>query len=236
MKAFFKRLLNLLHPNRCAFCKKALPYDVSLPICGKCMTDIPYIRGNTCLKCGVPIGEHALPICHNCRKNSHSFSGSYTPLLYQGSARNAIISMKFHNAAYNAKAFAFLICNRMIETNYPDLQFITFVPMSPESLKTRGYNQAYLVAKECGEILHLPVVETLERIDGTPRQSTLSYTKRRKNAKNSFFPKPMPLSGNALLIDDIYTTGATTDICSKHLLYLGCDKVYIACCSMTKKD
>ena len=87
----------------------------------------------------------------------------------------------------------------------------------------------------CGKILSLPVKDTLYRIDGTPKQSTLSLAERRKNAKRSFFAKDIKLSGTALFIDDIYTTGSTMSHCASLLLKMGCSKVYIATVALKSK-
>lgn len=132
-------------------------------------------------------------------------------------------------------SFAFLIANNIISEDFPHIDFITYIPMSPISYKERGYNQSELIAKKCGEILNLPVVSTLERLNNTLKQSSLSLKERHKNAKKSFISKNMTLSGTALLIDDVYTTGSTMGYCSSLLMKMGCDKVYIAAVALKTK-
>ena len=176
-----------------------------------------------------------MPVCHTCRKFNHPFSKSFTPLLYEGKVRKALINLKFHNKESYCRSFSYLICNNIIKKGFPDMDFITYIPLSPKGFKERGFNQSEIIANMCGDILNLPVIDTLYRIDGTPKQSTLSLTERRKNAKKSFFSKDIKLSGTALLIDDIYTTGSTLSHTSSLLLRMGCDKVYIASVALRSK-
>ena len=186
--------------------------------------------------CSSPREPGSMPICHTCRKFSHPFSGSFTPLIYKDNARRAVLSMKFHNKESYCHAFAFLIVNSILKENFPTFDFITYVPLSRESLKERGFNQAELVAKECSKLLNIPIIDTLLRIDGTPRQSSLSMNKRRSNAKRAFKGREMALSGTALLIDDIYTTGSTLSYTASLLLKMGCDKVYISAVAISVKE
>ena len=143
--------------------------------------------------------------------------------------------MKFYNKESFCRSYAYLIANSIASEGFPSIDFVTFIPLSPERLKERGYNQAELIARFCAEILNLPVIDSLYRINGTPKQSGLSLPERRKNAKKSFFCKDLTLKGNALLIDDIYTTGSTLNYASSLLLKMGCDKVYISAIAMTEK-
>ena len=177
-----------------------------------------------------------MPVCNICRKFKHPFSGSFTPLIYTGKVRKALLNLKFHNRESFCRSFAFLIANRIMEKGFPDIDFITYIPLSPSGFKERGFNQSELIARKCAEILNVPVIDTLYRIDGTPKQSSLSLIERRKNAKKSFFAKDMKLKGTALLIDDVYTTGSTLSHTSSLLLKMGCDKVYIASVALRSKN
>lgn len=236
MSGIFTTLFSIFHPHKCTFCRKAIDYNNHTFICASCMKSLPFIDGQRCLKCGTPVLSTAMPVCSTCRKYHHSFSGAFTPLLYKDKVRRAIIGMKFHDKESFCHSFSYLIANRIIEEGFPDFDFITYIPLSPESYKERGFNQSLLIAEECGKILNLPVIDTLTRVNGTPRQSTLSMTARRSNAKKAFKPKPVSLSGTALLIDDVYTTGSTMSYTSSLLLKMGCKKVYIACVAINPRN
>lgn len=233
---FLNRVLSFVFPHKCTFCHSSIDYANDTYICEKCMATLPFIKGVRCDKCNAPREEQSLPLCYRCRNFNLSFQKSFTPLLYTGIVRRALLNMKFYDKDYYCRSFAYLIVNNIIAEGFPTFDFITFVPLSDEGYKKRGYNQSELIAKKCGEILNIPVFSTLYRIDGTPKQSSLTFIQRRKNAKKSFFGKNLSLSGTALLIDDIYTTGSTAERCSSLLLRMGCDKVYIAAAALKPKD
>lgn len=230
------KLLSILLPKKCTFCREAISYKNNTFICQSCMKSLPFIEGAVCAKCSTPREIGSMPVCSTCRKFRHSFSGSFTPLLYQDTVRKSILNLKFHNRESFCRSFAFLIADKVIENGFPHIDFITYIPLSPRGLRERGFNQCELIATKCSEMLNLPVIDTLYRVDGTPKQSTLSFTERRKNPKKSFFPKDLQLSGTALLIDDVYTTGSTLSHTSSLLLKMGCDKVYIATAALRGKN
>ena len=226
--SFSEKLLSFLYPKKCAFCKTVMDHDSKIYICKPCLQKLPRVKEPYCKKCGKPVGEFSRPVCSNCTKHHHVFSGSFTPLVYTDFVRRAILSMKFYSASHISRALAFLIAECVISRveDYPD--FVTYVPLSEDRLQERGYDQAYLIARFLAEILELPIVSTLTHKSGHAKQSTLSPAERRENAKKSFAAKDLKLSGTGLLVDDVYTTGSTIDTCSRHLISMGCEKVYIA--------
>ncbi len=228
-----EKLLSVIYPHKCSFCGALLEYDNDKFICGRCLSSLPYLEKGGCAKCGQPLGEFALPVCASCRKFHHTFSHSFTPLAYTGSVRRAILGIKFHNAHYITRSLAFLIADRILSEDMPLFDFITYVPLSRERYAVRRFDQSRLIASFLSDIMHIPVIDALEHLDGGARQSSLPLNKRRENAKASFRAKSISLSGTALLVDDIYTTGATMDACTRLLLKMGCETVYIAAAAMT---
>ena len=97
--------------------------------------------------------------------------------------------------------------------NFKNIDFITFIPLSKNKLKIRGFNQAELLAKEISKITKIPLLSTLEKIVDTPSQTTKNYLERQENVKDSFIVKeeslPQIKDKNLLIIDDVCTTGAT---------------------------
>ncbi len=232
----FDKICAVLLPHKCTFCRRAIDYKNNIFICPDCMNSLPFIKGRKCLRCGIPIHENAMPVCKTCRMHKHIFTQAFIPLIYKDSVRRSIVSLKFYERKSACRAFAYLITNRIVEEGFPLFDFITYIPISKSRLKERGYNQAELIAKMCGEILHLPVISTLHRVDGTPRQSGLSATQRRINAKRSFKKLDKKLNGTALLIDDVYTTGSTLNYTSNLLLQMGCDEVYLGAVAISSKN
>ena len=102
------------------------------------------------------------------------------------------------------------------------------VPISKKRFKERGYNQSYLLAKELSDLLSIPVKKLLVKTKDTPRQSTLSKKERAETPKKAFdFSSAEALPHTVLLIDDIFTTGATVSACSSVLRKAGIPKVYV---------
>ena len=118
------------------------------------------------------------------------------------------------------------------------IQALIPVPIHRRKYITRGYNQAGLIAAELGEKLGIPVLEELLTRDTyTEPQKNLNYEKREHNLKGAFSANVRVLEKTevpeiALLVDDIYTTGATIQICTKVCMEIGIQKVYytsVAC-------
>ena len=101
------------------------------------------------------------------------------------------------------------------------------VPVHRKRYRERGYNQAELLAKELSWRLSIPVKMVLSRVEDTQAQKKLGYEARQKNAAGAFMARDCKGMGNLLLVDDIYTTGATAQACTEALLAAGAGKVWL---------
>jgi ComF family protein len=115
---------------------------------------------------------------------------------------------------------------------FPDpktLNFIVPVPLHPRRRRERGFNQSELLAAAIGGAFRLPVRKILKRQRSDPPQSTLGIKERQKNIRGAFSVTGLKsLDGtNTLLIDDIFTTGATASECARTLKEHGADAVYV---------
>lgn len=119
-----------------------------------------------------------------------------------------------------------------IELNLPEDIYITYVPMHKKKKKERGFNQAELIAKKVGEITSKKVLKLLEKTRDNQTQVGLSPKERLENVKGAFslltsdFNKSLA-PRNVLLIDDVYTTGATAKECIKVLKKGGVKNVWV---------
>ncbi len=139
----------------------------------------------------------------------------------------------------NKPQLAEFMANRMvyhIDARYKDsFDAITYVPQTRWKSIRRGYCPAELLAERLAERFHLPMIEPLRRI-GNRQQKYLSAAQRRKNAKKNFaLCKDVSLYGKILLIDDLFTTGATLDACSVLLKEAGAAEVCTATFCITAK-
>lgn len=219
-------VLNFFFPPKCPFCKGILTDKV--PVCNNCLVDLPYLPENSCSICSIPLEEYSHPVCAHCRNEKIYFEHSFVPLIYKGKARERAISLKSGHPYY-AKGFAYLLADKILSSQYyTEFDCVTFVPQSPKGKFERGYNQAELIAKSLAKLLKVPCVSMLKRTNDGKDQHTLSAAERKQNVRKCYFPKNKKGSGTVLLIDDIYTTGATTNYCSFLLRKMGFNRVYLA--------
>jgi len=145
---------------------------------------------------------------------------------YEGLIKNLIFKIKYQNM-FNAldelteKAF------KIREPYIPEDTIITFVPMFKKKEKQRGFNQAELIAKKVGQITGRKVLPLLEKIKDTRSQTNLNKKERIANLKDSFQRKDGITShDNVLLVDDVWTSGATVAECCRVLKKSGVKKVW----------
>jgi len=220
--------LDLIFPPKCPFCGTLLNRDI--PLCANCEKELLYTEGKQCEICSLPLPPDSYRLCCSCRMEKRHFVTSFIPLVCSGKAQHTVISLKYYSHPYYANALAYLIADKLLKGLSPSvkLDFITYVPQSRKTFHNRGYNQSELIAKRLSKILKIPCKSTLLRTDDGERQATLNAAQRKENVKKCYFSKVSGLIGTALLVDDVYTTGATANYCSYLLKKSGCSKVYVA--------
>lgn len=230
------KLLNLLFPPRCPFCRCIL--KDSLPVCRDCLKDLPYTSGKTCDICGVPVSEYSHRFCADCKIIKKHFTHSFVTLRYTGKVQKAIVHLKYYSHPSYSKGFAFLMADKILnDCDYNvNFDYITYVPQNSKTYLSRGYNQAQLIAKQLSELLNVECISTLIRTNAGKRQATLTKKLRLENVKKCYFKSDAKLSGNVLLVDDVYTTGATANYCAKLLKQMGAKNVYLAISAIRCED
>ena len=183
-------------------------------------------------------------LCPNCQKRVERLEKScvveiehkkYEKLLYifqyESLVRKLILRYKFSNQAYLNHFFANMIIKN--EENCKLLQeydLLIPVPMHHRKMQKRGYNQTELVANELSKILKIPTKsDILIKVVNTVTQSKLGGKARQSNIQHAFFvPKDGEVEGKKIiLLDDIYTTGATSQECSRVLKEAGAEEILI---------
>ena len=210
-------------------------------ICRDCRKELALIRDPVCEKCGKQLytGEEER-LCHDCREKIRSFLSCRCMLIYDELTRDIISAVK-----YNSKREYIDLLSLMAAERYGGwikglgVRFIIPVPVHPSRLKKRGYNQAELMALGIGRLLNIPVEnKAVIRTKQTLPQKELDRDSRLKNLQNAFQTVPDTIKrirssfGDAvsvLVVDDIYTTGATLDLVSLSLISSGITKVYGLC-------
>lgn len=221
----------MLYPPRCPFCN-----EVQSPggkkICKQCLKEIPKRRPPFCMKCGKPVEKEEGELCKNCQNRMPLFDKAYPMLLYRKKVPEALARFKYKNDRQIGKILIEELGKETLaELKRLPVDGIVPVPMHWKKEKLRGYNQAYLLAKEIGRILELPVYKNyLVRTISTVAQKELTAGERKKNIKKAFkIGKNVVKLEHILLVDDIYTTGATASACAGVLKEAGVKKVYVTC-------
>jgi competence protein ComFC len=171
----------------------------------------------------MPTGDDVL--CQTCRMESPPYTSCRSIFLYDGKIRDAILKVKFNNKVDIAPILTEYIIE-FLKENPGISPFDVIVPV-PKGGSRSSANAALEFCKFLGEEMKMPVEEALFRNRKTAPQHTLSLDERWKNVKDAFQVKPEKNISNlkVLLIDDIFTSGATISNCAKALLQGGASEV-----------
>ncbi len=224
--AELKRLaLDLLFPPWCIGCGKEGEY-----ICPACRKTLKAITPPVCRRCGRPIlpeesGQNGCPGCINWQ---NTLDGLRAPFLFQGLIRDAVHELKYNNFRAISYELAKLMRECFRNDQVPG-DVLVPVPLHPEKLLDRGYNQSALLARELGLMCGLPVVEgSLIRTKYTPAQArSVSAKERQENVSGAFECRDERLKGKkVILIDDVSTSGATLNACAAAIKDKGAETVW----------
>lgn len=223
-------LLDLVYPRRCPICDKILPYG-GKNICGN-VHRLPYVEEPTCLKCGKELPEESdAEYCDDCRRHKRSFEKVYPAFNYVEPVKSSVLAVKYKNKREYLDFYGRMLAKRISpELKLIHLSGIVPVPVHKSKLRKRGFNQAEVLAEIIGKETGVKVYkDLLVRMSDTTPQKELSPVERANNIKQalSVGKKENDLK-NVLLVDDIYTTGATVEACTEVLLAAGLKKVYVA--------
>ncbi len=224
--------IDLLLPPVCLLCGQSLPADHNAQaFCQDCLASISPLGLAHCSRCAQPFpnatSDH---LCGTCLKRPPAFSIVHAVGIYQGSIKDAVHRLKYRNQLTLAKPLGQLL-GKVIEAaggNFiPDC--IVPVPLHPDRLRQRGYNQAFEVARPIAQQLGVPVNTTLlQRIRKTPPQQGLSAIERRSNLRNAFELSMTLAAQRVLLVDDVMTTGETVRECCRTILAGNIREVQVA--------
>ena len=208
---FFSQLLDLVYPPRCIFCRKPLKKG-QRHICDDCRGSISYTSGGG-------------------RQSGDFYTVCVSPLYYEGEVRKSLLRYKFKEATGYAQPYGELIAECVREHLTEGYDLISWVPLSRQRYKERGYDQAMLLALAAALELNDVAVSTLEKVRDVEKQSLMgSEEKRRANISGVYRVADRELieGKRILLIDDIVTTGATLSECARTLLEGGAKEVLCA--------
>ena len=171
------------------------------------------------------------------RRRGDFFTVSVSALYYEGAVRDAIRQYKFRGVEAYYHAFGELVAERIYRELDGQYDVFSWVPLAPDRLRKRGYDQAKLIAQNAAKRLRKKLVPTLKKRRGVNPQSLAGDKAARKaNIAGAYTAlRPERFSGKrVLLIDDITTTGSTLSECAKTLLLAGAEEVVCATLATTR--
>lgn len=194
-------------------------------ICDTCQSKIVRLTGRNCPYCGQAVRD--ADVCHDCKNREHSYIAYKGYAFYTGVMREAILRLKYQNDIGIARLLSDFLENLVKSSNW-DFDLIIPIPLSRQKLLERGYNQASRLAKPLAAKLgkaYCP--DALIRIRETSSQVGLDIHSRLENVKNAFRADAKLIKGKTvLLVDDVFTTGATLESAASELLLSGAKAVY----------
>jgi len=207
MHWLLEAFLDLLFPPRCVGCGSWGKW-----LCDSCLKAIPFLKEPFCPFCGKPQPQWGT--CPSCANEPHALEGIISVAYFEGPIQKAVHLLKYRGRTALAYPLAELMAS-WLSQNHLKADAIIPVPLHPQRLHERGYNQSALLAENLSKKLGIPLLNgALERIRYTRPQVGLSALERKENVKGAFRADPLKVAGKDLiLVDDVCTTGATLEEC-----------------------
>ncbi|MBZ5697217.1 MAG: ComF family protein [Acidobacteriia bacterium] len=236
LRGMCEALASLVFPAPCRICARMLDTGAHVPFCRACVTALTQaLPEPLCGQCGRPVVSTAVadgvssPLCHLCRRGAYDFDfvrsfGAYTP-----SMARAILMLKYGEVTPLGSWFANHLV-QVVEHNAGAFaaDALVPVPLHPSRLRERGYNQAELIARPLARSLGIPFRSYL-LVRTRPRPDKLRLTRRERweTVRGAYATREGAQVDKlrVLLVDDVFTTGATLDACSRALRGAGAVRV-----------
>jgi ComF family protein len=228
--------LELVFPAKCVICRKPLEWASLGSVCLVCQGKIRPIQEPICFICGHPILAEIGNVskekitCTSCKKNVSEFTQNRSVFYYEGTLRQLVHFFKYQGKITIGKKLAQLMGDYCREGLYfSSAECIVPVPLGIKKLRHREFNQSFILAKVVGKYLKVPVYPfALKKVKEPASQMELSRQDRMRNVRGAFMvrKKKQINRKEVLLVDDVFTTGATIRECSRVLLQHGVKKVW----------
>ena len=234
-------LLRMLYPPQCVSCDALV--DQAFHLCAECWRDTHFIGGLVCDACGTPLpGEDCdtPEYCDDCLTIARPWTRGRSVALYRGRMRKLVLAIKHGDrldmtrpaARWMATTATALITHKTV---------IVPIPVHSSRLLSRRFNQAAVVASGMAKLLHLKCVpDALVRIRRTAVQDGMGCDERFRNLAGSIVPHPKRLGAlkgrDILLIDDVFTSGATFATATEACHVAGADQVCVLALARVAKD
>lgn len=202
-----------------------------------------------CVLCGQILERGEIDLCRSCRINAPEcpisttkipFLDSWTALwYYEGDVRRSLLRYKFHRRQNYAGAYGRLLAMKLLKEERSDVDMLTWIPISDQRRRKRGFDQVELLAREVGRELGLEPQATMKKLRNNKAQSAITgHAQRRANVLGVYgaLSDTDIKDKRILLLDDIITTGATAGEAARVLLTQGAKEVHLAVLANAKHE
>jgi competence protein ComFC len=225
--------LALIYPEVCQLCRQARASPAECYVCAKCVAGVRFVQQPFCERCGLPFpGDitHSFE-CSDCRGAKLPFRSARSAVIAKDQVLEIVHGYKYRRALW----FEPLLAQWLIAAAKPELakenwDFIVPVPLHPTKLREREFNQAERLARHLSAATKISLDNSLlRRVVPTQTQTLLSREERQNNVRRAFaMRKGKSLAGQrVVLVDDVFTTGATTGACARVLRDAGAGEVCV---------
>lgn len=201
--------------------------DVGVSLCTACQQDLPWLL-QACQRCSLPLDNSQISICSKCQREP-PVSDSVTCVLHYASPVDFLIKrMKFGQQLSYARVLGYLLARQLQQStlDWPDA--ILPVPLHNSRLRERGFNQTLEICRELRRHLDIPLLTGVSRARSTQAQSLLSAEQRIENIRDVFaVTAGASLPAHIAILDDVVTTGATTNELARKLKAAGVERVSV---------
>ncbi len=230
------KLLDIFYPRKCMFCGEKLNNKVEY-YCKSCYNKLPFTEENRCLVCGREMFTNQ-NVCLSCQIHKRNFDENISVFLYIDEMASALKRYKFTGKMYYHKPFSEFIYDEIRE-RLCNIDYIVYPPINRITFYKRGYNQCELIARELCRKTGVPYLKNaIIKVRQYKKQSLVKGKDRYKNVRGAFKINSkyndILNKKRVLLIDDVLTTGATLDECSRMLKKQGVHSVICATLCIVK--
>jgi competence protein ComFC len=218
----FSYLLDLLFPGRCLLCGAWLvaARGPGKPVCGACLKALTPVSGRRCRVCGMPLLSER-ETCTRCRGTDFAFERHLSVFTYAGKVKDLIGMYKFSGRTRLSGLFASFLRSALEKNGLENSEIVPVPPRPGRPVPDHVERIARRLAGEHGFV----VARVLERTTGITQKS-LSFEQRRENLSGGMrLARKAKVPDRAVIIDDVFTTGATMDACARILRDCGCRSV-----------
>lgn len=230
MRAVLSTLVSLALPPRCPACAAVVAVDHRF--CAACWSDLTFLGPPWCAGCARPfeLDRGAVALCGPCLADPPKHDGARAAVAYGPVAKALALRLKYGRRTAFAETAARLMHRVMPE----GADLLVSVPLHRWRLWGRGYNQAALIADGLERLSGTPVRhDLLRRVKATPSLRGLGRRARAKAVRGAFAINPTGrralLGKSVVLVDDVFTSGATASACAAVLKRAGAARVVILC-------